>query len=1103
MKKKIIFALSFASVLCLGGLSALTSCGEKTVVDEPVLYTVTVETDSSVSVSGLNTSGYEKGETVIFSVQVNDDTKVVDTVKVGDQTLTGNNGAYSFTMGEENVKIVISLKTITEDLTGEGTEESPYVIDNKLQLLSLSEKLAKNEISATASFTLEADIDLTGETWAPIGTFDLPFRGVFNGNGHTIKGLTLNEFTPELALESQTISFGGMFGVTENAQITNLKFSDYNIEASIYGKDSVFYIGALVGLAQNTVISGIDVTFSKASIKSLQNGNSGVYIGGVVGSLYAYSLETGVGLYLDFDNCRVSGDLNLDTTDGEGIISYVGGILGETYGTYGSGIVSISNMSYFGNILGGTYIGGISGSIDTYTSIIDSFTIGDTLESEDTDGSYVGGITGGASYETLIMNAYSGYSEIIAPESQSGFESYAGPIIGFGSDDGYLDGSDYYGSDATNSYFKKGVKITSQNVNEEGIETELTDTFFKETLHLNEDLRDFSGEYPVLKEDGTLDKATVTLDTGLDGVSDITFEVNGGTYDFDAVQKIQTEVLTKEMSSFNGFTYDETGEVYYRWYVPFNNDTTLYAKFTDLTPLLGDYTYECKYYERVMSEGFFKFTEDTFYWINQDSQVFKYNFELRDKFIFIGECLPSVTGEAYGGYEGSIFFLNEDGTITGYDLTDSDAVYTATRTSEEVIIPDYTNNKMLGKWYTDSNEFTLYNDGTVVGRRDDQDYDSNGGFKIDGNSLDMSLFGVISGVFNYDETHDLLISESGEVAARTKINDRFATEDGSLSVVLMENETIVIKEGTVTDLTIEGELVEGTEVTIDGKKYKVEGHLLTEVVEEPEEPTTSGFYGTWKGQVGPNTVELVINSDGTVTYNDTVVNCTIDGNTITGTDSGESFELTIVYDEATKSLKVTYLDLYEYYEFEGTLTDFTPEETSTATFVGTWKGQVGTNTVEIVLNDDGTGSYGDSTFTYTVDGNTITAKDEGENFELTIVYDSEKQSLDVTYLDLYEYYEFEGTLTDYTPFETEEAAAYVGTWTGKVGIASVTLILNSDGTGSYNDTPFTYTVDGNKIIAVADSQYFTLEMTFDEASDTLDVHYSDEDYNELDGTLTR
>ena len=106
------------------------------------------------------------------------------------------------------------------------------------------------------------------------------------------------------------------------------------------------------------------------------------------------------------------------------------------------------------------------------------------------------------------------------------------------------------------------------------------------------------------------------------------------------------------------------------------------------------------------------------------------------------------------------------------------------------------------------------------------------------------------------------------------------------------------------------------------------------------------------------------------------------------------------------------------------------EETE-STFVGTWSGQVGMNTIDLVLNEDGTGTYNDTPITYKVDGNSIECVDEGENFALHIIYDSSEQSLTVQYEDLAQGYTSDGTLTDYSAFEdegtSEEDAAYVGT----------------------------------------------------------------------------
>ena len=1161
-------------------------------------HKVTLQEISGVSISGLNSEGYAKGDTVTFTLTVSDSTKEIDTVKAGDETLTATNGSYSFTMGESDVTIIVTLKdkgsvetsfkvnyatsedysisglkseykegdtvefvvdvvnldkeidsvtvsdvtdlvattdghysfvmpakdvTITvtlkdlsSDIGGAGTAQDPYIIDNKAKLLSLSEKIASEEMAADGVYSLTSDIDLTGETWSPIGDYEMPFMGTFLGNGHEIKGLSITDFGEGYLLTNQTIKFGGLFGMTYDALIQDLSLVDYSVDALVYGRDSVVYFGGLVGLAQNTIISEVDVAYSEFTLNSLQNGSSGVYIGGLVGSFYALSETEGVGLFIELQYNHVSGDIHLDTSDGEGVISYVGGIVGETYGYYGSGIVSISNTYYEGDILGGTYIGGIAGNIDYYTSILDAYALGDSLVSEDVDGSYVGGIVGGASPETFIMNAYASYTTLTAPESESYYESYAGEIYGFGYEDGFSEGSDMYGTGAFNVFFKADATVSAQNVVKVGDAATVNETFFSETLNFNGDLWDFSSTYPVLKDEKVDSQIEITLDTQGASSENVVIDATAGGYDAETIGAINSQELSKENHSFNGFTYDEEGEEFYRWYVPFDNDTTLHAKFTDLTPLLGDYTYECLYYERVTGTGWFKFDEDYFYWINSDYQTMKYEYSLLDNYILIGECLPSASGEAYGAYESSIFTLNEDGTITGVDLIDSDAIYTATPTDTPVTIADYTGNPLLGTWYSGGAEFTLLHDGTVIGKRDSKDYEHNGGFRIVGNTVEVNLFGVLSNTFTYDEESGVMVGKDGAIASRSEITSAFMTPDYTLCVYVIGEDTIVVKDNAITDLTVEGTLAEGETVVIDGISYIVEGEMLTpETPDEPDPEPVSSYYGTWTGKVGPNTATLVLNDDDTGSYNDSLFTYVDDGEKIVATEESGKFTLTIIYDEVSQSLKVTYDD--GDYQFDGTLTDFVPAEDEAtpeeSTFIGTWTGVLeGAQTIDvtIVINDDMTGSYNGMSFTYTVEGNKISATTDDGTYEITITYIPETQEIEVHVLDTYEYYEFDGTLSDYTPAEGDSSEttpeSFYGTWTGVLEGAQtidVTIVINDDMTGSYNGMSFTYTVEGNKISATTDDGTYEITITYIPETQEIEVHVLDTyEYYEFDGTLS-
>ena len=89
---------------------------------------------------------------------------------------------------------------------GDGTAANPYLIENVEQLNAVRNFLGDH-------FKLTSDIDLTGVNWQPIGTSSSnAYKGTFDGNGHTIKNLTINS----------TQSLVGLFGYIQSAQIRNL-----------------------------------------------------------------------------------------------------------------------------------------------------------------------------------------------------------------------------------------------------------------------------------------------------------------------------------------------------------------------------------------------------------------------------------------------------------------------------------------------------------------------------------------------------------------------------------------------------------------------------------------------------------------------------------------------------------------------------------------------------------------------------------------------------------------------------------------------------------------------------------------------------------------
>ena len=104
-----------------------------------------------------------------------------------------------------------------EDLGYSIQNDGSYMVYNAKGLLAWNEAAQKDE---SINCTLTADIDLTGKDWTQIGTWP-GYSGVFNGQGHRIKGLNFSAATTEL------------FGLlNRRGVIKNLQLIDVNLYGS-------------------------------------------------------------------------------------------------------------------------------------------------------------------------------------------------------------------------------------------------------------------------------------------------------------------------------------------------------------------------------------------------------------------------------------------------------------------------------------------------------------------------------------------------------------------------------------------------------------------------------------------------------------------------------------------------------------------------------------------------------------------------------------------------------------------------------------------------------------------------------------------------------
>ena len=216
---------------------------------------------------------------------------------------------------------IISLRPIN-GAKGVGLNNNDdYVITSTEGLVWCSTNIEIINKSESKTIRLANDIDLTGVTtngdsFAPIGSTGErdnrnrlvcdAFKGTFDGNGHTIKGLYQSGW--DMGYEWGQYGSIGLFAELEGATVKNLTIE--GMEAQVEGGDISFIAGSATG----------DCVFENIEIK---NGSIGTYnngIGGIIG-------WSGSGTYT-FKNITLGSDVVLGGLWGS-FDSSIGGIVGQ------------------------------------------------------------------------------------------------------------------------------------------------------------------------------------------------------------------------------------------------------------------------------------------------------------------------------------------------------------------------------------------------------------------------------------------------------------------------------------------------------------------------------------------------------------------------------------------------------------------------------------------------------------------------------------------------------------------------------------------------------------------------------------------------------
>lgn len=210
----------------------------------------------------------------------------VNAAELSSAVLTLANGTY---------ERKLDLKAMPKVLPGSGTEADPYIIASVEDFNKVGEyNQNADQDFAGEYFKVTSDLDFTGKTLTRIGQSGLFFKGIIDGQNHTVKNLTLQGAGGQ----------GFIFGTGAGSVIKNLKFSGCTLTTT--GQTNGLVVVKMDGTLENVHVD--------ATCSSTQTGNK--EIGGLVGAISPTSRIV---------NCSNAGSVT-------GLIN-VGGIFGVFSGT--------------------------------------------------------------------------------------------------------------------------------------------------------------------------------------------------------------------------------------------------------------------------------------------------------------------------------------------------------------------------------------------------------------------------------------------------------------------------------------------------------------------------------------------------------------------------------------------------------------------------------------------------------------------------------------------------------------------------------------------------------------------------------------------------
>ena len=251
-------------------------------------------------------------------------------------------------------------------------------------------QLQNMQLDLDNDYTLANNIDASatstwndGSGWNPVGNSSTKFTGTFDGNNHTISGLTIDRTVED---------YQGLFGYTDGATIQNVGLLGGSVTAGIGNS-----VGFLAGRVNSTTITNV---YSTGTVSG--NGAVGGLVGLKVSSSITNSYVTGavsgnnaIGGLVGYNDSSITNSYATGAVNGN---DYVGGLVGQNNNTS----ASITNSYSTGSVTGRDYVGGLAGYANASASITNSYSTGNV-----TGRSSVGGLVGTHRFLATISNSYS------------------------------------------------------------------------------------------------------------------------------------------------------------------------------------------------------------------------------------------------------------------------------------------------------------------------------------------------------------------------------------------------------------------------------------------------------------------------------------------------------------------------------------------------------------------------------------------------------------------------------------------------------------------------------------------------------------------------